>query len=74
MNAYQRRKAEIAYLVQRSERMEKLVVELAATLIKAGLPVPLIGEGITGDAPLDDISSGQFGMRVYTAAHAAANS
>lgn len=65
MNSYQKKKQAIQYLDQRGEDLEEIIFDLARRMKKAGIPLPLlVGRGMTGDRFINDIHSGDFGLRV----------
>lgn len=62
MTSYQRRKEEIAYLRQLAADYRAAALTIAA-LVPKGTPLPL-GEGIAGDAYLNEVTSGEFWSEV----------
>lgn len=67
MTAYQRRLRDIKFLQQRGEDLEAIVFALAQQVVDLGsTPALMLGSGIDGDRLINDISSGEFSMRVIS--------
>lgn len=67
MTAYQRRLREIEFYRQRGEDLEALIFALAQQVVDLGAtPALTLGSGIDGDRLLNDVSSGEFSMRVIS--------
>lgn len=69
MTSYQRRLRDIEFLQQRGEQLEERCLALARQLGENGLtPKLILGFGICGDRFLNDMSSGDFDMRLMNEA------
>lgn len=67
MTAYQRRLRDIKFLQQRGEDLEAIVFALSQQVVDLGsTPALMLGSGIDGDRLINDISSGEFSMRVIS--------
>lgn len=67
MTAYQRRLRDIKFLQQRGEDLEAIVFALAQQVVDLGAtPALMLGSGIDGDRSINDISAGDFSMRVIS--------
>lgn len=65
MTAYQRRLRDIKFLQQRGEDLEAIVFALAQQVVDLGAtPALTLGSGIDGDRFINDVSTGDFSMRV----------
>ncbi len=67
MTAYQRRLRDIKFLQQRGEDLEAMVFVLAQQVVDLGAtPALILGSGIDGDRFINDVSTGDFSMRVIS--------